>query len=236
MPEPKPQSSTDSVAASDSIGQLPPAPKEIPRNQGLSAPEKSIRVVVAHFNEGLQWLQAVPADYAITVSYAGEPPKVSTELPNSIVLEQTPNGGKDCGQWVRWIARHYDDLDDVVLFLQGSPYTGHTPEILLNLSRNKLTNIFDYFCSGRPLHKSVGKGWQFGELTWIVPSEYHTEPFSCGVWGSQHYVTKSVIRRRPKSFYERLARISLELGGSRFGDICEYYFSVIYGVEMEEVK
>lgn len=208
----------------DPVKKTKPAPSNQP----------SIRVVVAHHNEPLQWLQGVPEDYSITISYAGEEPVIPSRAPK-VTIEKTPNGGKDCGQWVRWIAKHYDELDDIILFMQGNPYTGHTPEILLNISRDKLTNIFDYFMSGRPFHKAVGKGWQFGELTWIVPAELHTQPFSCGVWGSQHYATKEVIRRRPKSFYERLARISLELGGGRFGDICEYYFNVIYGVEMEEV-
>ena len=195
----------------------------------------SVRVVVAHYNEPLNWLEAIPTDYAITVSYVGDSPVIPKGLPNAVTVEQTHNGGKDCGQWVRWIAKHYDDLDDIILFLQGNPYTGHTPEVLLNISRGSLTNIFDYFCSKRPFHKSVGKGWQFGELSWIIPKEYHVDAFSCGVWGSQHYVTKEVIQRRPKSFYERLARISLEMGGSKFGDICEHYFNVIYGVEMDEV-
>lgn len=208
---------------------MKPLPPSIPKKQ------PSVRVVIAHYNENLKWIQAVPSDYEITISYAGGEPVIPSDIENKVTVEKTQNGGKDCGQWVRWIAKHYDELDDIILFLQGGPYTGHTAEILLNISRDKITNIFDYFMSGRPFHKAVGKGWQFGELTWIVPGNLHTEPFSCGVWGSQHYVTKDVIRRRPKSFYERLARISLELEGGMFGDVCEYYFSIIYGVNMEEV-
>ena len=197
--------------------------------------QPTVRLVVAHYNESLNWLVAVPKDYSITVSFAGDEPQIPARVTNSVKIEKTENGGKYCGQWIRWIAKHYDELDDIILFLQGNPYTGHTPEILLKISRDGLKNKFDYFGSGRPFHKSVGKGWQFGEITWIVPAEFHVEPFSCGVWGSQHYVTKDVIQRRPKSFYENLAGISLELGGSRFGDICEYYFNVIYGVTMEEI-
>lgn len=199
------------------------------------SPLPSVRVVVAHYNESLRWLESIPEDYAITISYAGNEPIIPPGIPNSLTVEKTPNGGKDCGQWVRWIARHYDDLDDIILFLQGSPFTGHTPEILLKIGRSNLGQIFDYFGSARPYHKSVGKGWQYGELTWIVPPTLHVEPFSCGVWGSQHYVTKDVLLKKPKSFYERLARISLELEGGKFGDICEYYFNVIYGVTMEEL-
>lgn len=204
-------------------------------NESTVSKEPSVRVVVAHHNESLLWLESIPEDYAITISCAGNEPVISSGIPNSVTVENTPNGGKDCGQWVRWIAKHYDDLDDIILFLQGSPYIGHTPEILLKIGRSNLSQIFDYFESRRPYHKNVGKGWQYGELTWIVPPALYVEPFSCGVWGAQHYVTKNVILRRPKSFYERLARISLELEGHKFGNICEYYFNVIYGVTMEEL-
>jgi hypothetical protein len=218
----------------DAIVSSPSSSRKQLRNQSEGLP--TVRVVVAHFNEKLMWLQALPSDYAITISYAGETPVIPVELNNTITIEKTKNGGKDCGQWIRWIAKHYDELDDIILFLQGNPYTGHTSEILLNISRNKLTRIFDYFLSKRPFNKAVGKGWQFGELTWIIPREFHVDAFSCGIWGSQHYVTKDVILRRPKSFYERLACISLELEGGKMGDICEHYFNVIYGVEMEEVE
>lgn len=224
----------DSEAANSSEAtEAPILTKTPPKNSSPQLP--SVRVVVAHYNEPLKWLETIPSDYAITVSYAGTRPQIPDDLTNPIQTEKTENGGKDCGQWVRWIARHYDKLDDVIIFLQGNPFFGHTPNILFQINRKELKNDFDYFGSLRPLHKNVGRGWQFGELTWIVPAEFHVEPFSCGVWGSQHYVTKSVIHRRPKSFYERLARISLELGGSKFGDICEHFFNVIYGVTIDEV-
>jgi hypothetical protein len=223
---------SDPVVVSE-IVEPPVQPVEPPKNSNKQLP--SVRVVVAHYNESLKWIEAIPKDYAITISYSGEEPQIPSRVSSSIQIKQTPNGGKDCGQWIRWIAEHYDELDDIMLFLQGNPYTGHTSEILLQIGRNNLKNIFDYFGSVRPFHKSVGKGWQYGELTWIVPAEFHVRPFSCGVWGSQHYVTKAVIHRRPKSFYERLAGISLELGGSKFGDICEHFFNVIYGVTIDEV-
>jgi hypothetical protein len=226
---------TDELPVTDTKIDVPAKPPQNLTGAASSKNKKSIRVVVAHYYEPLKWLSAIPTDYSVTVSYAGAPPVIPEGFTNAITVEKTPNGGKDCGQWIRWIHRNYDNLEDVIIFLQGNPMFGHTPEILFNMSRDKLTRIFDYFESRRPFHKNVGKGWQFGELSWIIPKEYHVDAFSCGVWGSQHYVTKEVIQRRPKSFYERLARISLEMGGSKFGDICEHFFNVIYGVEMEEV-
>jgi len=196
----------------------------------------SVRVVVAHHNEPLNWIRAIPEDYDITISCAGSDPVIPKSVTRKLSIEKTGNGGKDCGQWVRWIAKHYDELDDIILFLQGSPYTGHTPEILLAITRDKITSIFDYFLSQRPFHKSVGKGGGYGTLTWMLPQKFHVDPFSCGVWGSQHYVTKEVIHRRPREIYENLAKLSLELPGIEFCESLEHYFNVIYGVEMEEVK
>lgn len=197
--------------------------------------EKSVRVVVAHHNENLQWLVSLPKGFEITISQAGDAPK----LPDGVLakIEKTPNGGWDCGQWIRWIDRNYEnEMEDIIVFLQGRPFAGHTPEILLEVNLAKMTNIFDYFCNGRPFHKSVGRGDAFGNLTWIVPPEYHVPAYSCGVWGSQHYVTKEVIRRRPKEFWSRLADLSTKCEGITFQQSCEHHFNVIYGVKMEEVQ
>ena len=194
----------------------------------------SVRVVVAHYKEQLQWLTALPKDFSITISQAGEVP----EIPKGInaKIEKTPNGGWDCGQWIRWIDRNYENLDDIIVFLQGAPFIGHTSEILLEVNREKMTNIFDYFCNSRPFHTSVGKGSAFGNLTWIVPPEYHVPAYSCGVWGSQHYVTKEVIKRRSHDYYSRLADLSLNCSGITFQESCEHHFNVIYGLKMEEVQ
>jgi hypothetical protein len=196
----------------------------------------SIRVVVAHYNESLNWIRAIPDDYEITISYAGNNPIIPQNITRNITIEKTDNGGKDCGQWIRWIAKHYEELDDIIIFLQGAPYKGHTSEILLYITRDKITSIFDYFLSQRPFHKSVGKGEGYGTLTWMLPQQYHVDPFSCGVWGSQHYVTREVIHRRPREVYENLAKLSLELPGIEFCESLEHYFNVIYGVNMEEVQ
>jgi hypothetical protein len=194
----------------------------------------SVRVVVAHHNENLQWLSSLPKDFFITISQAGDSPKIPKDVDAKV--EKTPNGGWDCGQWIRWIDRNYNNLDDIIAFVQGSPFIGHTFEILLEINRNKMTEVFDYFCSKRPFHTSVGKGKGFGNLTWIVPPEYHVPAYSCGVWGSQHYVTKEVILRRPHDFYTRLAGISTSCDGITFQEACEHFFNIIYGVTMEEVK
>ena len=201
----------------------------------VKSENKSVRVVIAHYNENLQWLTALPKDFKITISQAGDSPKTPEGV--EVQIEKTPNGGWDCGQWIRWIDRNYDNpIEDIIVFLQGSPFVGHTSEILLEVNRSKMTNIFDYFCNIRPFHTSVGKGAAFGNLTWIVPPEYHVPAYSCGVWGSQHYVTKEVIRRRPKEFWTRLADLSTKCEGITFQESCEHHFNVIYGVNMEEVK
>lgn len=205
-----------------------------PKKKVSAQQEKTFRVVVAHFNEPLQWLPAIPKDYPITVSSAGETPEIPESEKSRVLIEKTVNAGKEAGQWIRWIAKHYDELEDVLIFLQGAPYKGHTPEILLNLKKDKINGPFDYFLGKKPYHKSVGKGEEYGELTWIVPPEYHVEPFSCSVWGAQHYVTKEIIHRRPVSFYKRLSDISL--GHEQFANVCEHFFNVIYGVTIEEVQ
>jgi hypothetical protein len=84
------------------------------------AAQQSIDVVVAHYDEDLQWLDKVKdhSRVSATVYHKGNDPP-----PGAILLE---NVGRESHTYLTHIVRNYGRLADLTLFLQGNP-VDHAP-------------------------------------------------------------------------------------------------------------
>ena len=83
-------------------------------------------LVIARFQENLDWITKIPANLQIVVVNKGNP--VAIERDNLTVLDTT-NVGREAESYVRYIIQSYQKLPDRVIFTQGDPFE-HSPFFL----------------------------------------------------------------------------------------------------------
>lgn len=158
----------------------------------MSHNEKEI--VIAHYNEDLEWIERIPLDIHITIYSKGADK-------TGIIL---PNIGREAHTYISHIIERYDSLSDVTVFCQGNPFP-HCKDFL-----QQLRNLppVDY----KPLGDIVLKSDPYGlphhaglevekasiELTGIRQNYYTFKP------GAQFMVTKNRILTKPKRYYEKI--------------------------------
>lgn len=189
-----------------------------PASAKRSAPprnEKNIRVVVARYNEPLDWLPLVPEGYEIYVSNSGEEdPFIPEPVRTRTKVVNVSNGGRETGHWLRYIVSNYNDLADIHIFIQGSPHIGHTTDLLFGRwlerpyveSRVAEANGFSYICDQS--QKRVASGGNDPAMAICMAHGRKflplPPPLSGSDWGGQHFVAREVIKNRPLEFYEGL--------------------------------
>lgn len=187
----------------------------------------SVRVVVARYEEPLDWLTTIPEDYEIYVSNSGKSSPEIPSVPNPVKVVQVPNEGREAGHWIRYIADNYNNLADINVFLQGSPHIGHTNDILFHMERSDLFGSFRYLTSkDNRMAKIEGEGRAL--IQSAVGRKYVIVPMATGgVWGAQHYATKETIR----NYHEEHYRMILKYANTpKFGNKLEHAYNCVYGI------
>lgn len=77
-----------------------------------------LHIVVARYNETLNFLDIIPNDVTYTIYNKGED---NISFPNVI---NVPNIGREAETYLRYIIDNYENLPDNIIFCQGSP-NGH---------------------------------------------------------------------------------------------------------------
>lgn len=80
---------------------------------------QQFELVVAHYNENLAWLRRVPPSFRITVYHKGHDASRGEKLPNI---------GREAHTYMHHIAKQYEELADVTVFVQGHPFD-HAPDL-----------------------------------------------------------------------------------------------------------
>ena len=191
-----------------------------------------LNLVVARYNENLNWLRRVPQIFRVTV-YNKEPEASAMGYPC------LPNSGREAHTYLWHIVQHYEELAELTIFCQGKPfdhaYNFH--QTLRDLANNSLANnsladsslannlSADYFmpfghivdtddARGRLLFTKWSKNEDGHELDMrgfhsalfgdAGPPEYTFR------LGAQFAVTRAIIQKRPREFYQRALQISLD--------------------------
>jgi len=149
-------------------------------------------VVVAHCDEDLTWMQSLDSTLGKFVYSKGK----------NIVGEKLPNIGREYHTYFTHIITHWNDLTDVVFFLQGWP---------LDRSAHVISGVnylrhFDYIEFGTNILETGPVGDQlFNFLTFLFgPSDRRScsrKPWEFRA-NTQFGASRDGIRRRPKEFYE----------------------------------
>jgi len=108
-----------------------------------------MKIVVAHYNEDLSWLDKINADHII---YS----KGYTNLKYSFHI--LPNVGREADTYLYYIINNYYSLDDIIVFLQGDPFD-HCHDVVDKVNNINNDNDVKWLCSNwGPLTKDYQGG------------------------------------------------------------------------------
>jgi hypothetical protein len=166
----------------------------------------SIRVVVARYREDVSWTRVLPN---VTIYNKGEP--LSDQEYNQVFL---PNVGREQHTFFWHIVKHYDELDDYTVFLQGDPFD-HCRTVLERISQHLeagaagagLTLLGDHIldcnvggCRHHPqlplretYLKTFGKSGENQDFVFCA--------------GSQFIAARANIRQHPREFYANILKL-----------------------------
>lgn len=160
-------------------------------------------VVIASHNEDLSWVSTIPGIERIFLYDKGTKP---IECPVPVYYyERLPNIGREADTYLYHIIKHYTDLGEYTVFLQGNP-TDHLQGNEIRLMEADFRNIVDtnlkseiYYFDHRvsPYGLPVmQKCLQYFEMKCDTKLEIYLSR------GAQFSCSKKCIQYRPLKFYE----------------------------------
>ena len=190
-------------------------------------------IVVAHFNEDLEWLSEYSGHCTIYSKGTPPPPSIASSFHRAFVL---PNIARESHTYLTHIVNNYDDLPPVTLLLQGNIHEiNHGTPAHTDLTISEIIGQASEFTNGRTM--PIGRVHSFADWqgiqylpgwierrgktlkqTKLTPAEFweliFNEPHPESVrfvQGALFGVTRGGIRRRPKAFYENILSYFEEL-------------------------
>lgn len=166
----------------------------------------SRKILIAHYNENLDWVNNLNFDGEIVV-YS----KTIQTIPERYI---SINKGQEVPMYLKYIVDFYDNLPEKTLFLHGHSNSPHQDFESKYICENLNWEIDNFFSvNKRDWYQEVSKNFE----TWKVHGEWLRNNWSMfqaeidfpedGLLfysGAQFVVSKSLILRYPKSFYENL--------------------------------
>ncbi len=150
-------------------------------------------VVIARYNENIEWTQKLDDKFKMVVYNKGKD--------NIQCTEKLTNIGRESHTRLYHILKTRDNPADYTTFLQWHPFD-HAPHILDDIQEHQLKFYSKYYkteeMDGRPYHP------------WLLTGEYFDKFFKHNLefvgfrWSWQFTVSKERVRYRQKEFYIQL--------------------------------
>lgn len=87
---------------------------------------KDFILVVARYNESIDWLLRMPKDMRIIIFNKGDTLDYNLEAhPNIKLLNRVHNVGREGETYLRYLVLEYDNVPEIVLFTQADPFRHH---------------------------------------------------------------------------------------------------------------
>ena len=175
--------------------------------------KKKFEIVVARYNENIEWLNSYKE---ITIIYNKGLP-----LKTNMQCIQLPNYGRESHTYLYHIIQNYDKLKEYTIFFQGA-IQDHKP---LRIEEYFQENDFNGYLRNYPIEQIQKPLHHFGKwkneyqngsikkspitcYEWLTDliqfdKEYKEIPT---VWGAIFSVSRNIILKKPKIFYEHLLR------------------------------
>lgn len=199
---------------------------------------KKYEIVIARHEESVDWLNFLPPKnerkYRLTISNSGKSIDVTTA--DRIVTRE--NYGREAGHYMEFIINNYDNLLDVVVFLQGGPWPHAAPSNLLEIFYGDPNFNHRMSFVGTNSPACIPKVQRWSEAEHIIKSGWQNEKWpeerfgNGGVpWiiggGAQFYIKKETIHKRPKDHYERILECAKD-PESHFAHILEFHWPNVF--------
>lgn len=188
----------------------------------------TLEIVVASYNETLDWVRDIPKGWKKTIYRATEGllDERADKL-GSLPIKRIPNGGREAGQYLWHIIHNRNQLADITLFVQGD-----------FLKHGKISDIESVSPSdARPMAylgvaQANDKPWPF-ELG-MMHKELHDYPWNgnpprSGAFsvGAQLWARKKLIKSVPASAYKKYYEKRNE---PHFAHLLEGTWHTVFGV------
>lgn len=210
---------------------------------------KNLQIVIARYNEDLEWLKEEPFNQYPVIVYNKGPNQNFYHAPNIKEVIPVKNIGRDAHTMLYHIIKNYDNIADVTVFLPGSAQLGHKlpkakSQVIECAKHNDtviIKNASGYYPNG--IQKDLNdfqiddyvstdtKNKDLNPENKLLPAEIR--PF--GKWHETRFpniqtnyvsynciigISKKDILQHPKSYYENLIR---ELSTHSSPEVVHYY-------------
>ncbi len=98
-------------------------------------------LVIARYDENLDWLCMVPEEFDIRVYNKGCDVSIPSLVDHRCILEKVQNIGREAGTYLQYILSNWNDLYETVVMCQGDPFP-HAPDFIDAL---KMTKTFKQY-------------------------------------------------------------------------------------------
>lgn len=176
----------------------------------------SLELVVAHYNENLNWLRRVPKEFCVTVY-----DKSGESWPKAIAL---PNIGREAHTYLWHIFTRYNSLAEVTVFCQGKPFDhaydfhqtlrdlAETPALhgflplghIVDTDDARGQRLFTHWSKNEDGHELNMRDFHRVLFNSDGPAEYTFR------LGAQFGITRQLIQKRTREFYEQALQISVD--------------------------
>ena len=166
-------------------------------------------IVIARFSEAMKWLKYVPKQnnrsYSIYLSNSGEETQLS-QVDKEVLVE---NIGREAGHYLQYIIKNYDNLPNVVVFLQAEPWWhfAQNIEAVMDLFWGAPRFNFPICYVGQTYNELGLPIEKFSIKEAILKNAWGNTPIPKSIRmaiGAQFYVKKEVILKRPISHYQAI--------------------------------
>lgn len=167
--------------------------------------DNTICIVIARYNENLDWIKNIPAEFNKIVYNKGSP------LPSKYTSISLENVGREGHTYYKYIYDNYENLPNHVIFLQGYPFD-HSPNLINILKKycaeanrpSGFEYISDHFVncnlSGCRYNR---KAPLIDTYEYLFGKRIENMPFRFAV-GAQFIVSKQQILKRGRDFYLKI--------------------------------
>lgn len=159
-------------------------------------------VVVARYNENLDWLKELRYNYVVYN-------KGSDDLPDWIKnVTKLPNIGREAHTYLTYMADQYENLPDYVAFVQGDPFV-HAEKIIDLLNDYERDSDFYPIADRMPVFHKKGNNRNLGRFaTKVLKSVVllfgeELDNFTCPA-GAQFVVSRKAIVSHKRETYKKM--------------------------------
>lgn len=173
-----------------------------------------MHIVVARYNESLEWLDELSQGTTYTIYNKGEDDLSQLNI-------KVPNAGRESETYLRYILEHYNELPETICFCQGKPHPHHVNFMhVLSTYSKKLQPKWrkEIFPLGLPIISQLEMpdktlhGMPIGSfINESMPGYENVESIEW-VYGAQYIVDRGCITNKSYKWWEKMYTLHEKYG------------------------